>query len=56
MVTIIDPTLAIIAGLTIFCCGLVLRKYWKAKNTDAFIWVIVTFFWCVDALSRSIRV
>lgn len=47
MVTVTDPIEVIIAGLTIVYCVLVSKYYWKVKNTDAFMWVLVTFFWCV---------
>ncbi len=53
MATMKDPTTAIISVLTIICCVLASRHYWKVKNSDAFLWVLVTFFWCVGALSRS---
>lgn len=56
MATINDPTTFIIAGLTIICCVGAFRIYWKAKNTDAIMWVLVTFFWCVDALSKAIQI
>lgn len=56
MVTIIDPTITIIAGLTIICCLVAFRHYWKVKNTDAFMWAMVTFFWCIGALSRSLQI
>ena len=55
MVEIIDQMLTIIAGLTILCCCVAFRIYWKDKNTDAFMWVLVTFFWCVGALSKSLQ-
>jgi len=56
MVKIVDPTTAIISGLTIICCIFACRNYWRVKNSDAFMWVIVTFFWCVGALSKSMEI
>lgn len=56
MVTVTDPVRTIITGLLIICCLLALRHNWKVKNTDAFMWVLVTFFLCIDALYKSLQI
>lgn len=56
MVTIIDPITVIIAGLTIICCIVGFRIYWREKNTDACMWVLATFFWCVGTLYKSLQI
>jgi hypothetical protein len=55
MVILTEPIKAITTGLIIICCILAAKNYWKVKNTDAFMWVLVALFLCVDDLSRSLR-
>jgi hypothetical protein len=55
MVILTDLIKAIITGLIIICCILAAKNYWKVKNTDAFMWVLVALFLCVDDLSRSLQ-
>lgn len=54
MTTIKDPITAIIAGLTIICCILAFRHFWKVRNTDACMWVIVSFFLSISIISKSL--
>jgi len=54
MLKVADPFVAIISGLTIICCIIAFKHYWKVKNTDAFMWVMVTFFWCIGTLYKSL--
>lgn len=55
MVTVTDPLTAIISGLAIICCVLVSRSYWKTRNTDAFVWVMVTLFWYISIYKNPLR-
>ncbi len=55
MVTLIDPELAIVAGLSLVLDLFMSRHYWKTKNTDAFLWVLIASVWCIIALSRSLQ-
>jgi hypothetical protein len=56
MVTITDPIRTTMIGLLIICCILGARNYWKVKNTDAFMWVLVAFSLCVDALYKPLQI
>jgi hypothetical protein len=55
MVTVIDPEMAMVSGLSLVLDLFMSRHFWKVKNTDAFLWVLIASIWCLIAFSRSLQ-
>lgn len=55
MVIVIDSEMAMVSGLSLVLDLVASIHYWKVKNTDAFIWVLVASIWCLIAFSRSLQ-
>lgn len=49
-----DNITIIVAVISMFMCLKALKTFYDNKNRDAFMWVLVAFFWTLTALYKSL--